>query len=176
MTNWTNTREYERLTDKQKIELLRLYGRFGLTIDGYWFLSVEEAHGTDEAIRMDEAAWKGYGKTEGRLLKRFIGLDVVDRLEDICRIYLLTPIMSNLGATAGIEGGKCYLNVTDCHPQKTRIRKGLGEFNCKGVGVNYMEGLLAELNPNIRFRCVVCPPDDHPDDLWCEWEVWIESP
>jgi hypothetical protein len=33
----------------------------------------------------------------------------------------------------------------------------------------------SELNPNIKFNCTVCPPDKHPDDLWCEWEVWIEK-
>jgi hypothetical protein len=37
----------------------------------------------------------------------------------------------------------------------------------------YFKSLLAEMNPDIGFRCVVCPPDNHPGDLWCEWEIWI---
>lgn len=36
---------------------------------------------------------------------------------------------------------------------------------------------LVELGQNpfepLIFLCVVCPPDGHPDDLWCEWEVWL---
>ncbi len=110
-----------------------------------------------------------------RIYGRFaLSLDRVTTLEEICRIYLLTPVFANPGGKAEIRGDKCLLSVTDCHPQKARIRKGLGEFPCRTVGRAYFESLLAELNPDIRFRCLVCPPDEHPDDLWCEWEVWME--
>ncbi len=170
-----NMEEYDKLPKQQLIELLRMYGRFALLLDGYWFLGIEGLHGTEEAIRLDEDVWRQFGKSEARLLKRFLSRDRVTSLEEICRIYLLTPVFGNLGGRAEIREDKCRLSVTDCHPQKARIRKNLGEFPCKTVGQAYFESLLAEMNPEIRFRCVVCPPDRHPDDLWCEWEVWMEK-
>ncbi len=171
----TNTDEYAALSKAELTDLLRLYARFALTLDGLWFLGVEDLHDTAKAIELDEQVWRRYGRAEGRLLKRFLRLETVSTLGDICRIYLLTPIFGNLGAEAEIRDGRCRLSVTDCHPQKARIRKGLGEFACKGVGLDYFEGMFAELNPDIRFRCLVCPPDEHTEDLWCAWEAWIEG-
>lgn len=169
----SNVEEYGKLTKEQLMELAGMFGRFALTLDGLWFLGVEKIKDTGEAIAMDEDVWRQFGKSEARMLKRFLSLDKVTSLEDICRIYLLTPVFGNLGGKAEIRGDRCYLSVTDCHPQKARIRKNLGEFPCKTVGMAYFKSLLAEMNPDIGFRCVVCPPDNHPGDLWCEWEIWI---
>jgi hypothetical protein len=175
MSIWSNIDEYKKLSKDQLIELAKLYGRLALTNDGLWFLSVEHLAGTDEAIKMDEGVWGRYGKAEGRLLKKFLSIDAAYTLEELCKIYLLTPIFANLGGRAEIRDGKCYFSVTDCHPQKARVSKGLGEFPCKGVGKAYFEGLLKELNPDIMFQCLVCPPDEHPEDLWCKWEAWFQS-
>jgi hypothetical protein len=176
MENWTNADEYEKLTKDQLIELLKMYGRFALTLDGLWFLGVEQICGIGAALEVDEGVWRQFGRAEAKMLKRFLAFDEISSLESICRIFLLTPVFGNLGARAETRDGKCLLSVTDCHPQKARIRKNLGEFPCKNVGIAYFEGLLGEMSPTIRFRCAVCPPDPHPDDLWCEWEVWFEVP
>lgn len=174
MSNWSNIEEYQKLSKDQLIELAKVYGRFALTLDGLWFLGVEQMHGIDKAIEVDEEVWRQFGKSEAKNLKKFLMIDVVSKLEDICRIYLLTPVFGNLGARAEIRGVRCYLSVTDCHPQKARIKKGMGEFPCKSVGIAYFDGFLKELSFDIRYKCVVCPPDEHSDKLWCQWEVWIE--
>jgi len=171
----TNLDEYQLLSREQLMDLARMNGRFALSLDGLWFLGVESLHGTDHAIAIDEGVWRQFGASEGKMLKRFLGLDTVTTLEDICRIYLLTPVFGNLGATAEVDGDRCYLSVTDCHPQKSRVKKKLGEFPCKTVGMAYFNGLLTELNPAIRFACTICPPDEHPEDLWCRWEIWFEG-
>ena len=175
MSVLSNIDEYQKLSKDQLIELAKLYGRLALTNDGLWFVSVEDLAGTEEAIRQDEIVWGRYGKAEGRLLKNFLSINVASTLEEICSVYLLTPIFANLGGKAEIRDGKCYLSTTDCQPQKARVRQGLGEFPCKWVGKAYFEGLLKELNPDIRFSCLICPPDEHPEDLWCSWEVWFEG-
>ncbi len=175
MQNWSNTEEYRKLSKDQLIELMKIYGRFALTLDGLWFLGVEQQQGIDKAIEVDEEVWRQFGKSEAKNLKKFLMMDVVSKLEDICRIYLLTSVFGNLGARAEIQGEKCYLSVTNCHPQKARIRKGMGEFPCKSVGIAYFDGFLKELNSDIKYNCIVCPPDEHTEMLWCQWEVRIEG-
>lgn len=175
MPDWSNIEEYQRLSKDQLIELAKLYGQIALAMDGFWFLSVEHMHGIDKAIEADEDVWRQCGKSEARSLKKFLMIDDVSSLEEICRIYLLTPVWGNLGARAEIRESRCYLSVTDCHPQKMRIKKGMGEFPCKSVGFAYFDGFLKELSSNIEYKCVFCPPDEHSDNLWCRWEVWIEG-
>jgi len=56
----------------------------------------------EEAIKMDEEVWRQFGKSEGKVLKKFLSLNTVNDLEDICRVYLLTHVFGNLGAMAEI--------------------------------------------------------------------------
>jgi hypothetical protein len=172
MTVWDNRAELEKLTKEQLIDLCQAYGRLALALDGLWFLGVESAHGQPEAIRIDTDAWRAYGRVEARRLKRVFGLEGRTlSLEEVTRLALLTPVFGILGLEARIEDGRALWTATDCHPQKARIRKGLGEFPCKPVGMAYYETFLDELNPDLECRCVFCPPDDHPTDRWCEWLV-----
>ena len=174
MSKWSNDEEYQKLSKEQLIELLRTYGRIATALDGLWFLTLEGVMGTEKTINLMERVWAQYGRVKGNILKKFLSIDGAATLEQICKAYLLTPIFSNLGGRAEIRNGKCYLSATNCHPQKARVRKGLGEFPCKGVGKEFFGGFLAALNPDAKFNCVVCPPDAHSEDLWCEWEVWLK--
>jgi len=175
MLKWSNIDEYQKLSKEQLVDLAKMYGRFALTLDGFWFLGVERTQGIGKAIEIDEEVWKQFGRNEAKIIKKFLSIDKVSTLEEICRVYLLTPVFGNLGAQAKIRDGRCYLSVTDCYPQKARIKKGMGEFPCKSVGVAYFDGLLKEMGSTIQYQCCVCPPDDHSDTLWCEWEVWIDE-
>ncbi|MDD5008157.1 MAG: DUF6125 family protein [Syntrophorhabdaceae bacterium] len=175
MSGWSNVDEYQKLSKEQLIDLVKMYGRFALTLDGLWFLGVERMDGIDRAIEVDEGVWGEFGKGEAKILKKFLSIDRVSTLEGICRAYLLTSVFSNLGGRAEVRDGRCYLSVTDCHPQKARVKKGMGEFPCKTVGIRYFDGFFKELNPGIRYKCIVCPPDKHPEKLWCQWEVWIDE-
>ncbi len=175
ISKWSNTDEYQKLSKEDLIELAKMYGRFALTLDGLWFLGVEAMYGMDKAIEIDKEVWRQFGRSEARMLKKFLSTDSVSTLEEICRFYLLTPVFGNLGAQAEVQDGRCYLSVTDCHPQKARVKKGIGEFPCKTVGIAYFDGFLKELNPDIQYRCIICPPDEHTEELWCQWEVWIEK-
>ena len=45
------------MTREQLIELLSLYAKNWLAMDGVWFQSVEEKFGMEEAMRHDANAW-----------------------------------------------------------------------------------------------------------------------
>ena len=47
---------------------------------------------------------------------------------------------------------------------------GLGELACKPAGMAICEAAASVINPAIRVTCLVCPPEAHPADVWCEWE------
>ena len=60
--------------------------------------------------------------------------------------------------------------MVDCRVQSARKRKGLPDFPCKSVGLVEYEWFAKTIDPRIETRCICCPPDAHPDDVWCEWE------
>jgi hypothetical protein len=162
------------MTKEQLIDFAAAYTRLVITIDGLWFLEAEGAEGLDEAISWDERVWRAFGEIAGRRLRKLFNIEKVETPEDICRFTMLSPMFVCLGGVAEVKDGICTATVTSCHPQKMRILKGLGEFPCKSVGIAYMEGLVSGLNPDIELRCIVCPPDEHSEDVWCRWEMWLD--
>ena len=32
-----------------------------------------------------------------------------------------------------------------------------------------------EIDERVEVRCLMAPPDPHPEDLWCEWEVRLRE-
>lgn len=64
----------EELTKEQLEELVRIYARNLLALDGVWFQSVERGRGMDEAMAHDCAVWRRFTETEARRIKTFLGL------------------------------------------------------------------------------------------------------
>ena len=48
----------EQFTKEQLIELLAVYAKNWLALDGVWFQSIEEKFGMDEAMLHDKQAWE----------------------------------------------------------------------------------------------------------------------
>ena len=162
---------FEAMSKPQLIELLKLYAQLLLTVDGLWFMGIERAKGVDDAIKFDKEVWRQFGVLEAHRMKKFLEMDSIKTVEDVCKIVLLSPMWVSVGPKAEIQNSRCFLSVTNCHPQKSRIKQGLGEFPCKSLGAAYFEGFAPTLNPDLKYRCVFCPPDEHPEDVWCKWEV-----
>ena len=83
----------EELTKEQLEELVRIYARNLLALDGVWFQSVERGRGMDEAMRRDREAWERFTVSEARRIKRFLGLSErpgLDGLEQALRYKVNT--------------------------------------------------------------------------------------
>jgi hypothetical protein len=173
MAKYSEREAFEAISKEQLIELFKMSAQLMLTIDGLWFLEAEKIVGTDTAMRLDEGVWRQFGALEANRMKRFLRMESVSTLEDVRKIVLLSPMWVSVGPQAEIENGRCYLSVTNCLPQKARIKKGLSELPCKSMGSAYFEGFAPALNPDLKYRCLFCPPDEHPKDVWCKWEVGL---
>ena len=44
------------------------------------------------------------------------------------------------------------------------------ELACKPAGHAICEAAGKVINPSLEVKCLICPPDDHPEDVWCDWE------
>jgi hypothetical protein len=156
-------------------DFLFLHLRDMWAVDGLYYLGIEEKWGTDEATNIDRKVWEIMGKIEARKLKNFFKI----RKNDI-------PTMMKILQYSGwaldledkeiiIEKNKGIIRNVKCRVQNTRLSKGLNEFGCKPVRWGFLKSFAKEINPNIEVKCIVCPPDDHPEDKWCEWEFTLKG-
>jgi hypothetical protein len=171
VSEWTETEILETMSKPQLIELLGFYSQCLYTMNGLWFIGASRTVGPDAAVEFDAEVWCQFGALEAKRLKRFLGMRSVTTLEDVCRIVLLSPMWISVGPKAEIRDDVCTLSVTNCHPQKAWLKQGQGELPCRSMGTAYFEGFAPALNTRLRYRCVFCPPDEHPDNVWCKWEV-----
>lgn len=69
-----NREQLNALSKEELIQLIQLYSKNWLALDGVWFQSVERKYGMEEAMFHDAEAWKTYTVTEARRIKAFLDL------------------------------------------------------------------------------------------------------
>ncbi|MEW6033976.1 MAG: DUF6125 family protein [Chloroflexota bacterium] len=169
--------ELARLPKKDLIKLVELYSQNALTIDGLWFIGVEERFGLGPAIEIDTATWRRYGATEARRIVSTLGIrgspvEVLARALNY-QVWIHAPRMQY--DVSQPAQNRVIFSITDCSVQRVRERDQRPLFPCKPVGVALWEEFGKAIDPRFALRCVVCPPDEHPDDLWCSWEFELRT-
>lgn len=144
-----------------------------LAQDGLWFRAVEEAHGLEEAVKLDEAAMSGWTAIEARRIAERLGLGPgggLDALERALRARLYALLNRQ---EIRREAGRLVFTMKTCRVQDARRRQGLPPFACRSVGLVEYAGFAKIIDPRLRVRCLHCPPGDLPSGEWCSWEFTL---
>jgi hypothetical protein len=143
-------------------------------VDGLYYLGIEEDFGTEAATEIDRRVWEIMGKIEAKRIKKLFDITDTDIPSMIKALRYSGWALDLEDKEIIVEKEKAIVRNTKCRVQNTRKKKGLVEFGCKPVRFGFLKSFAKEFNPNIEVNCKVCPPDKHPDDLWCEWEFSIK--
>lgn len=164
------------LSKEQLQALLIDFAKRWLAHDGLWFQAVEQAHGMDEAIRLDVAAWEKFTVLEARRIMNFLALESGGGLSAL-KQALGFRLYSFVNKQEILEPEKNLLifRMSDCRVQSARKRKNLPDFPCKPVGLVEYGGFARTIDPRIETSCLSCPPDPHPEEYYCAWEFRIKS-
>lgn len=168
----------ELLRSLSKDDLIRLVvddARNWLAHDGLWFQAVERAHGIDAAIEADRAAWASFTVIEARRIMERLGLQPGGGIPALveCLGHRLYARLNTQEATEVTER-RAVFTMRDCRVQSARRRKGLPDFPCKPVGLVEYAEFARTVDPRIRTRCIICPPDPPPPDgAACAWEFTL---
>lgn len=145
------------------------------TLDGLWFLGVEELYGTETATAIDTKVWEGIAPYEVRRLRRTLGLEkegiagLVEALENsTCWISFASEF-----EVEQVDDKRAVFRVLDCRPQLARKEKGMELFPCRGVELAYLHSFARAIDPSIKTSCGFSPPDEPRGHVWCEW--WFEE-
>jgi hypothetical protein len=155
------------------LELIEIYSKNWLAMDGVWFQSIEKKFGMAEAIEHDENAWRNFTVIEATRIKRFL----------------------NLPERAGIEGLKCalqfrfYANINDdeiiindkiltyrtldCRVQNARKRKGMEFHPCKSVGLIEYTYFAKTIDDRFECETTSCYPEMTDRTCNCSWKFTL---
>ena len=156
--------------------LLTDFAKRWLAHDGLWFQQVEQAHGMEEAIRLDAGAWENFTAIEARRIMDFLELEEGGGL-DALKKALQYRMYSLINKQEIVEQGdsKIIFKMSDCRVQSARRRKNMPEFPCRPVGLVEYTGFARTIDPRIETRCLYCPPEEHPEDSYCAWEFTLKE-
>lgn len=159
------------LLPKEKIpEYIFMQLRNLWAVDGLYFLGIEERFGAALATEIDASVWAVMGKIEARKLKEFLGITGTDIPSMMNALQYSSWALDLEDKEIIIQKDYATIRNITCRVQNTRKNKGLGEFGCKPVRLGFLKAFAKEFNPDIVVNCKICPPDSHPQNLWCLWE------
>jgi hypothetical protein len=161
---------------KEKIsEFIFMHLRNMWAVDGLYYLGIEEDFGTEAATDIDRKVWGVLGKIESRRIKEFFNIKDNDIPSMMKALQYSGWSLDLEDKEVIIKENKGIIRNIKCRVQNTRIKKGLVEFGCKPVRFGFLKAFAKEFNPDIIVKCNICPPDDHPGNLWCEWEFRLRK-
>ncbi|MEG0376341.1 MAG: DUF6125 family protein [Raoultibacter sp.] len=168
-----NIEALESLSKEKLIELVEIYSKNLIAMDGVWFQSIERKFGMDEAMYHDEEAWKRFTITEAMRIKKFLGLPERAGLEGLEKAlsYKLNTL-SNL-VEVKREGAELIYRIVDCRVQTARKRKNMPFHPCKSVGMFEYEGFARTLDERIVCECLSCFPDITDETCSCSWKFTL---
>jgi len=157
-----------------KEKLVEVSSRSLITMDGLWFLAVEQKYGFDAALELDEEVWRRLGSIQAKRVVKNFAINEDSPIQTLIKALLVDPVFPIfLPEVPVLSDNKAIFRCTDCPPQKARIRGGKGEFPCKPVGIAFFASYAEAIDPRIKLSCLTCPPDAHPPQLWCEWQFEV---
>ncbi len=165
----TDRRLLHELGEDRLIELLFTHIRNLWTVDGLYYLGIEERYGTESATQIDTDVWKAMARIEAKRLKRT--LDIGKKgVEGVLETLKFTGWALDLEDKEILEDGdeSLYINRL-CRVQTTRITKGMDVFPCRPVRQGYLEEFVITIDPEVKVECVHCPPEELPEGVWCSW-------
>lgn len=166
---------YQKMTHEELLDVLDMYSKNWLAMDGVWFQSVERKYGMEEAIEHDENAWRVYTVAEAKRIKEFLQLPDNPGLDGLKRALELRMYANLNTYEISIAGNVLVYRTVDCRVQTARKRKGMPYHPCKSVGI-IEYGLFAKTIDD-RFTCESesCYPDITDENCACSWRFTLHE-
>lgn len=163
------SKEIEALGREELLELIDLYSKNWLAMDGVWFQSIERKFGMDEAMEHDANAWTGFTVIEAGRIKRFLNLPEHAGIEGLRRA-LAFRLYSNInGSEITVDGNKLLYRIPECRVQSARKRKGMELHPCKPVGIIEYTGFAKTIDDRLECEALSCYPDVTDETCSCAW-------
>lgn len=169
--------QFENCSRETLIALLAAWARLYMVLDGYWYLSVKQRFGDEQAVDIDLQVWDKQTRKEIEELVKL--MDFPNR--DVVSLMELTAIMPSATGSQGYieirDRNDCTLSITHCPIVRTLEKEGEGreKTQCQVICRRVMATMALSFNPGIEVKPIKMPPRQNQDEIYCQWQFKLEG-
>lgn len=154
------------------VELLKLYAKLYIALDGFWYLTVKERVSNQEALACDIAAWEKISKYEMKMTRALLNIQGNDVVAMVKAMQISPWFLHTEGKMEIRDQNHAVLTVTRCPTLDALEKEGQGRENeiCNIFEPVTFKRYASFLNPNIETKCTKSPPRKSQDEICCRWE------
>jgi hypothetical protein len=170
-----SSKSLENMSRENLLEIIDMYSKLWLAMDGVWFQSVEKKFGMAEVMEHDKNIWGIYTVLEARRIKEFLKLPAqagLDGLKNALGLRLYANINDD---EIIIKDNTLVYRTLDCRVQNARKKKGMEFHPCKSVGEIEYAGFAREIDPRFTCKAISCYPDITDPTCNCSWEFVLKE-
>ena len=141
------------MTKLSSSQIIDYFNRSYKAVDGLWFMKVEEKHGFDDALDLDNEVWKVVPKFQARMIKSFLGLETGPDALFECLLTKFELEGFKITTEKNEKGFK--ITVIDCPWHNLMVKSGREHLSAI-VGVTICQTeynvWVSELAKNMKFE------------------------
>ncbi len=162
-------------TKDELIQLIEIYSKNWLAMDGVWFQSIEQKYGMDEAMYHDKEAWRRFTVIEARRIKAFLKLEENAGTDGLAKALRLRFYANLNKDKIEVAGNTLLYTSLDCRVQTARKRKGMPLHPCKSVGLIEYGAFAKVIDSRFACECISCYPDITDSACCCKWKFTLQA-
>jgi hypothetical protein len=166
------TFSHDHLSKETLIKLLKTYGEYVLRVDGFWYLTVMNKWGNDEAFQCDVKVWEKALPWELRVVSEVLNIHG-NNLATLMKYFQVAPWMWNLTFDIDQKSpNRSVVTITHCPTLISIEKEGTGREKpiCQDLEPKMMAMMAHYFNPEIQVNAMKLPPRKDYDDCCCQWE------
>ncbi len=169
-----DTRVFDHMTADELRTYLFFLLRHYRVMDSFWFIYINEMFDQPTAELINEKVWERVsGLAAKELVEKF---DIQEKgLAGFVKAQQLYPWCALIGYEFERHADEVLLSVPSCPTQVARLKRGLGEYHCKEMHKKEFVNFARAIDEQIQVECLYAPPDDHPDNMFCQWRFSIKD-
>ncbi len=167
---------HDQLTKETALKLLQAYNEYMLRIDGFWYLTVMNKWGNDEAFDCDVKVWEKAQLWEMKKMSAVLNIQG-DDVTTLFKYIQISPWMHIYKYALDLKGpNDGVLTIHHCPSLISLEKEGTGreKLICQDMEPKVM-GIMAHFfSPQIQVIPLKVPPRETYRDCCCQWEFKLD--
>jgi len=169
--------KYEHFSKELLLEALRAYAQYAYRVDAFWYLTIKDRMGGEEAAACNIQSMEKAARYEVEIVRRLFNIQEND-VEGLIKFQQTRPwswIFTNRYEFK--SSNHAVFTVIHCPILEGMEKEGEGreQFTCHEDHVKAGRVQASCGNPNIKVKPLKLPPRNSKNEIACQWEFRLED-